>query len=47
MTTEEIINNEQRWLGSGTKGYIGYEYIKSKGEKVLSEMYRIMRTDHS
>lgn len=36
---------ETRWLGSETKGYIGYEYIKSKGEKVLSEMCRIMQTD--
>lgn len=36
---------DNRWIGSDTRGYIGYEYIKSKGEKVLLEMCRIMQLD--
>ena len=42
--TSEMINDD-KWYGSDTRWYIGYEYIKSKGEDVLDLMCDIVGID--
>jgi len=42
--TDEMISDD-KWYGSDTRWYIGHDYIKSKGDDVLSEMCRIVGID--
>lgn len=37
------IINDENWYGSDTISYIGYNYIKSKGEDVLNKMCSLMQ----
>lgn len=39
--TEEMQANKN-WYGSDTKSYIGYDYVKSKGDEVINLMCRTM-----
>jgi len=39
---KRLSQNDNNWYVSDTKGYIGYEYIKSKGEDVLEKMCEIV-----
>jgi hypothetical protein len=39
--TDEMINDD-KWYGSDTRWYIGYDYIKSKGDDVLEMMTDIV-----
>jgi hypothetical protein len=42
--TDEMINDE-KWYGSDTRWYIGYDYIKGKGDDVLNKMCEIVGID--
>ena len=42
---DKYLNDDENWYVSDTISYIGYEYIKSKGEDVLDKMCQIVGID--